>query len=81
MDKTRRRKRGETTAWEVMDMVSWRFLKNDLELACDKFLPIIMIPGLVIVTEAIPMILVSCLAFSSKSHIHLAFFKIKVIIL
>ena len=36
-----------------------------------------MIPGLVIVTEAILMILVSCLAFSSKSHFHLAFFKIK----
>ena len=36
-----------------------------------------MILGLVIVTEAILMILVSCLAFSSKSRIHLAFFKIK----
>ena len=62
------------TPLEVMAMVSGRFLKNDLELVTNS---IIMILGLVIVTEAILMILVSCLAFSSKNHIHLAFLKIK----
>ena len=57
-----------------MVMISGRFLRNDLELVTNS---IIMILGLVIVTEAILMILVSCLAFSSKSHFHLAFLKIK----